>query len=66
MQIKFRRLIYFSFIVFFYLLYISGLYILWSDNELGLFMNYIFAVFGLRGILYFHMMFYEKFIENYK
>lgn len=65
LQIRTRYFIYTLLCVVFWSLYISGLYIMWSDNEMGLFMNYIFTSFGLVGMLWFNMIFHEKFIENY-
>jgi len=62
---KTRYFLYTLLCVVFWSLFIGGLYIMWSDNEMGLFMNYIFTSFGLVGMLWFNMMFHEKFIENY-
>jgi hypothetical protein len=38
---------------------------MWLENEMGLFMNSIFTAFGLVGMLWFNMIFHERFIENY-
>ena len=65
LQVRTRYFIYTLLCVVFWSLYISGLYIMWSGNEMGLFMNYIFTAFGLTGMLWFNMIFHEKFIENY-
>ncbi len=65
LQVRTRYFIYTLLCVVFWSLYISGLYIMWLDNEMGLFMNYIFTSFGLVGMLWFNMIFHEKFIENY-
>lgn len=65
LQVRTRYFIYTLLCVVFWSLYISGLYIMWSDNEMSLFMNYIFTSFGLAGMLWFNMIFHEKFIENY-
>lgn len=47
-----------------WLLFIFGLYELWMQNSMNLFMNYIFTAFGIVGLLYFQMLFHEKFIEQ--
>jgi hypothetical protein len=65
LQVRTRYFIYTLLCVVFWSLYISGLYIMWSDNEMGLFMNYIFTAFGLVGMLWLNMIFHEKFVENY-
>lgn len=65
LQVRTRYFIYTLICVVFWSLYISGLYIMWSDNEMDLFMNYIFTLFGLAGMIWINMIFHEKFIENY-
>ena len=65
LRVRTRYFIYTLLCVVFWSLFISGLYIMWSDNEMGLFMNYVFTAFGLVGMLWFNMIFHEKFIENY-
>lgn len=64
-KVRTRYFIYSLLCVIFWSLYIGGLYIMWSDNEMSLFMNYIFTAFGFIGLLWFTMIFNEKFIENY-
>ena len=62
---KARYFLYTLLCVVLWSLFIGGLYIMWSDNEMGLFMNYIFTSIGLVGMLWFNMLFHEKSIENY-
>jgi hypothetical protein len=64
-QKKARYFLYNLLCVVFWSLFIGGLYIMWYDNEMELFMSYIFSSFGLAGMLWFNMIFHDKFIENY-
>lgn len=66
LQVRIRYFIYIFLCVVFYSLYISGLLIIWFENEMGLFMNCIFSSFSLVGVFWFNIIFHEKLIENYK
>lgn len=66
LQVRIRYFIYIFLCVVFYSLYISGLLMIWYENEMGLFMNFIFSSFSLVGVFWFNMIFHEKLIENYK
>lgn len=45
LQVRIRYFIYIFLCVVFYSLYISGLLMIWYENEMGLFMNSIFSSF---------------------
>ena len=66
LQVRIMYFIYTVLCVVFWSLYVSGMFILWSENEMGLFMNFIFSSFSLVGMFWINMIFHEKLIENYK
>ena len=66
LQVRIMYFIYTFLCVVFWSLYVSGIFILWSENEMGLFMNFIFSSFSLVGMFWLNMIFHEKLIENYK
>ena len=64
LQVRIMYFIYTVLCVVFWSLYVSGIFILWSENEMGLFMNFIFSSFSLLGMFWLNMIFYEKLIKN--
>jgi hypothetical protein len=58
-----NKFIYIISTIILWALFIGGLYIMWFDGEMNLFINYIFTSFGLLGMLYLNMILYDNLIS---